>query len=166
MTGNRSHNSIEVPGYEGRALCVSTGELIRVTDVRGTQIGDVFALSERNPEEHLSAAETRSVTWRLFPRVGESFYTNLRRPILKFVEDRSPGIHDMLFSACDQPMFEELGFVGAHANCRDNYLNAVAEFGVSLNVVPDPVNIFQNTPLDSEGRLSSEVIPDQLNDHG
>ena len=165
MTGNRSPSSIEVPGYEGRAVCVCAGELIRVTDVRGTQIGDVFALSESNPEEYLSTAETRSVTWRLFPEVGGRFYTNLRRPILKFVEDHSPGIHDMLFSACDQPMFEELGFVGAHANCRDNYLNAVAELGAPLNVVPDPVNIFQNTPLDSEGRLSSEVTPSKPGDY-
>ena len=161
-----TRRSIVVPGYEGRAVRVGAGEVIRVTDIEGTQIGDMFALSASHPgEEYLSTAETRSVTWRLFPKVGERFYTNLRRPILTFVEDRSPGIHDMLFSACDQPMFEELGVVGPHANCRDNFLSAVAELGVSMAVVPDPVNIFQNTPVDALGGLSSEVTPSKPGDH-
>ncbi len=156
--------TIEVPGYEGRALHVANGAVIRVTDLRGTQIGDVFALSSDDPAEYLSPAETRSVTWKLFPGVGECFYTNRRRSILKFVEDRSPGIHDMLFSPCDQPMFEELGFVGRHRNCRDNFLEALAALGVHADVVPDPVNLFQNTPIGANGLLASEVAPTRPGD--
>ena len=165
MTDIRVQAEVEVPGYEGRAICVSAGALIRVTDVCGTQIGDVFVLNRHAPDERLSTAETRSVTWKLFPEIGECFYTNLRRPILKFIEDGSPGIHDMLFSPCDQPMFEELGFEGSHPNCRDNYLTALRELGVDSASVPDPVNIFQNTPLDARGALSSRVTPTKPGDY-
>ena len=158
-------NTIEVPGYQGRAVNVPTDALIRVTDMCGTQIGDMFALNRHMPDERLSTAETRSVTWKLFPAVGEYFYTNRRCPILKFVEDNSPGIHDMLFSPCDQPMFEELGYVGHHPNCRDNYLNVISQFGIDDGVVPDPVNLFQNTPLDGAGLLSSEVTATKPGDY-
>ena len=156
---------VEVPGYEGRAVKVSAGVFIRVTDVCGTQIGDVFALNEHAPDERLSPAETRSVTWKMFPAIGERFYTNRRRPILELVEDGSPGIHDMLFSPCDQPMFEELGVNGPHPNCHDNYLAAVAELGIDDGGVPDPVNIFQNTPLGGGGVLASELTPTKAGDY-
>ena len=157
--------TIKVPGYEGRAIFVSSGSLIQITDIQGTQIADVFALSRDNPSEYLSTAETRSVTWKLFPKVGDCFFTNLRRPILKFIEDYSPGIHDMLFSPCDQPMFEELGFKGEHPNCRNNYLKALDELGINQTVVPDPVNIFQNTPISASGSLLSEVTPTKPGDY-
>src|SRR5262245_4857241 len=101
---------VTVPGYSGGFVSVGQGCLVRITDVCGMQIGDLFALSNENHLEYLSASVTRAVTWRTFPEVGQSFYTNLRRPILRFIEDHSPGIHDMLFAPCDQLLFEELGY--------------------------------------------------------
>lgn len=165
MANTFFETKIEVPGYSGLAVGVKRGSLVRVTDICGAQIGDLFALSEANHLEYLSAAVTRAVIWRLFPRVGESFYTNLRRPILSFLEDTSPGIHDMLFAPCDQLLFEELGYKGAHPNCRDNYLSAVAKAGVKHTVVPDPVNIFENTPARSDGTLVANLTPTKPGDY-
>jgi hypothetical protein len=101
MTNSRVETIVEVPGYSGRFVFVKCGSLIRITDVCGTQIGDLFAISQENDLEFLSASVTRSVTWRLFPQVGQAFYTTSRRPILTFLEDHSPGIHDMLFATAD-----------------------------------------------------------------
>jgi uncharacterized protein YcgI (DUF1989 family) len=156
---------VEVPGYSGRFVVVERGGRIRITDVCGTQIGDLFALARENDHEFLSASVTRSVTWRMFPAIGQSFYSTLRRPILTLLEDHSPGIHDMLFSPCDQPMYEELGVKGPHANCRDNYLAAAREAGVRHTFVPDPVNLFQNTPSDGNAGLMSKVTPTKAGDH-
>lgn len=157
--------TVEVPGYSGRAVFVKRGDLIRVTDVLGAQIGDVFALSAEDHFEYLSASVTRAVTWKLFPKVGECFYTTLRRPILTFMEDHSPGIHDMLFAPCDQALFEALGCEGPHPNCRDNYLKAAAEAGIRHTVVPDPVNIFENTPPGEDGALIAGVMPTRAGDY-
>jgi uncharacterized protein len=165
MNQYKFETKLEVPGYSGRAVPVNRGSLIRVTDICGKQIGDLFALSEENHLEYLSAAVTRAVTWRLFPTIGQCFYTNLRRPILTFLEDTSPGIHDMLFAPCDQLLFEDLGFRGPHANCRDNYLDAIAKAGVQHTIVPDPVNIFENTPARSDGTLVAEVTPTKPGDY-
>ena len=157
--------TVEVPGYSGRAVFVKRGRLIRVTDVLGSQIGDLFALSTEDHFEFLSTSVTRAVVWKLFPDVGECFYTTLRRPILTFVEDNSPGIHDMLFAPCDRVLFEMLGCEGYHPNCRDNYLKAAADIGVRHSVVPDPVNIFENTPPRSDGRLIAGAMPTKAGDH-
>jgi uncharacterized protein YcgI (DUF1989 family) len=165
MTAFDIETAVDVPGYSGRFLLVERGRRIRITDVCGTQIGDLFVLARRDDREFLSASVTRSVNWRLFPQIGQSFYSTTRRPILTLLEDHSPGIHDMLFSPCDQPMYEQLGVKEEHPNCRDNYLAAAREAGIRHTFVPDPVNLFQNTPADGKGDLRSEVTPTKPGDH-
>jgi len=157
--------TIEVPGYSGRGVFAKKGDHIRVTDVEGKQIGDVFALSTADHSEFLSASVTRATIWKLFPEVGECFYSTLRRPILTFVEDSSPGVHDMLFAPCDLPLFQTLGCTEYHPNCRDNYLKASAEIGIQHRVVPDPVNIFENTPPRTDGELIAGPMPTKPGDY-
>lgn len=164
MPANRPIQTLEVPGYSGKGVRVAAGSLIQVTDVQGTQIGDVFAVSEKEHSEFLSPSVTRAVLSRLFPKVGEVFWTNAHRPVLTFVEDCSPGIHDMLFSCCDRQLFEALGVEGHHANCRDNYLAVATEIGIGHGIVPDPVNIFQNTPVESNAELSVHMTPSRPGD--
>jgi uncharacterized protein YcgI (DUF1989 family) len=146
--------TVEVPGYHGRAVRVAAGARIRVTDVEGAQIGDMFAISASDRFEYLSPAQTRNFVRRLFPSVGDPFHTNRHRPILTFLEDHSPGPHDMLFAPCDQKMYEEVGFSGPHRSCRSNFLEATHEIGLEMDVVPDPVNLFQNTPAQADGSLA------------
>lgn len=165
MARSTAETTIEVPGYSGRAVAVKKGRLIRVTDVEGQQIGDLFAISAADHFEFLSAAVTRAVVWKLFPEVGEAFYTTLRRPILTFLEDNSPGIHDMLFAPCDRVLFEMLGCTEYHRNCRDNYLEAAAGAGIRHTVVPDPINIFENTPPRTDGRLHAGAMPTKAGDN-
>jgi uncharacterized protein len=141
-----------VPAGEGRAVQVAAGQRVRVVDVEGGQVGDLFAFAADEPREHLSAAHTRTVTSRLFPRLGESFVTDRRRPILELVDDTSPGSHDMLIAACDPARYEALGAPG-HASCARNLESALAELGLTVAVTPQPVNVFMRIPVDESGLL-------------
>jgi uncharacterized protein YcgI (DUF1989 family) len=142
-----------VPAGGSRALWVRRGEHVRVVDVEGGQVGDVFAFAAADPGEYLSASHTRTSTGRLFPRIGEQFMTNRRRPILTLIADTSPGAHDMLIAACDPVRYQMLG-VPEHASCANNLRNALAQLGVSTDVVPQPVNVFMNIPVGAEGDLT------------
>lgn len=144
---------LAVPAGAGRAVRVRRGEHVRVIDVEGGQVGDVFAFSAADSGEYLSASHTRTSTGRLFPRVGEQFMTNRRRPILTLVSDTSPGVHDMLIAACDPARYRALG-AEQHASCAENLRNALAQIGVTTDVVPQPVNVFMNIPVDAAGDLS------------
>lgn len=154
MPSETPTTTVDVPGYHGRAVRVPAGARIRVTDLEGSQIGDMFAISAEDRFEFLSPAQTRNYVKRLFPAVGDPFQTNRHRPILTFLEDRSAGPHDMLFAPCDQKMYEEEGFEGPHRSCRSNFLEATREIGLEMEVVPDPVNLFQNTPAQVDGSLA------------
>ena len=48
--------SVEVPASTGRGLPVDAGSTIRVTNLEGTQIGDLFALLRSCPSEYLDTA--------------------------------------------------------------------------------------------------------------
>jgi uncharacterized protein YcgI (DUF1989 family) len=161
----RPISTIEVPGYSGRAVSVDAGARIRVTDVEGAQIGDLFALVRDDPTEFLCTARTRALALRLFPQIGQQFVTNRYRPILTFVADRSPGAHDTLFASCDQGLHELLGGGPSHPNCHDNFLEAVRELGLELATVPGPVNLFQNTPVGADGSLGVERSPTKPGDY-
>jgi uncharacterized protein YcgI (DUF1989 family) len=52
----------------------------------------------------------------------------------------------------DRWLFERAGLVG-HPNCLQNFVSAAASLGISLPVVPDPVNLFQNSRPQPDGTL-------------
>jgi len=103
--------------------------------------------------ESASAEHTRVFNGRLFPRFGEPFVTNRRRPILTFLEDASPGKHDMLMAACDPTRYQLLGVMGWHASCQVNLQKVMAGFGHERVEVPQPINVFMDVPVASDGTL-------------
>jgi uncharacterized protein len=144
---------ILVPAREGRAVRVPRRAALRVTDVQGTQVADLFAFAADDPAEVLSARHTRAALGRLFPPVGEAFFTDRRRPMLTLERDDSPGVHDMLIAACDPRRYEQLGIETWHASCQENLQRALAGLGIEQPVAPQPVNLFMNVPVEADGRL-------------
>jgi len=145
---------VEIAPRSGGYARVSAGQLVKVIDVDGGQVADLFAWSVDGSGEHLSAQHTRAITDRLFPRVGEAFYTNLRRPILEFVADDTPGVHDMLIAACDPQRYELLGLPD-HASCSGNFRTQMRESGLGdPGFTPQSVNLFMAIPVDADGGLS------------
>ena len=157
---------IHIPAREGRAVRVESGRRLRVIDVEGGQVADTWAFVANDPGERHSAQHTRAVASRLFPRVGEHFVTNRRRPILTLVADETPGIHDMLVAACDPPRYEGLGVQGWHASCEENLRSALAALGVEApRFAPQPINLFMNTPALADGTIDWRPAPTKAGDH-
>ena len=141
-----------IPPQSGRAFRVSRGSLVKIVDPEGQQVADLFAFTTGGAVDWLSTSQTRDICERLFPRVGEGFYSARGVRMLTLIEDESSGPHDMLFPACDRGLYERAGLPD-HPNCHDNLLNALAAVGVSIPFVPDPVDFFQNSSPQPDGRL-------------
>ena len=144
--------ALVVAAQSGQAVSVVRGELVTVVDVDGHQVGDMWAIDGTDTSRWLSTGHTRDRCERLFPAVGGQFCDQHGEPILQLVADTSPGLHDMLFPPCDRWLYESRG-LPAYPNCRDNFLAALSPAGISLPVVPDPVNLFQNSGPRPDGRL-------------
>lgn len=146
--------TIEIPAQTGAAVTLAPGRLLRIIDIEGTQVADVFAVSTGGHDEWLSAAVTRAMTGRLFPAVGQSFFSTSYRPLLTFERDDSPGVHEMLAAPCSPEMYRAMGVIGHHPSCSENFRAAAAPVGWQPSDVPDPVNFFQHTSTDRDGVFS------------
>lgn len=143
---------ISIAAQTGAGFRLAAGEYVQIVDVTGQGCADFFALAAADPTEYLSASHTRVAVDRLFPQLGQSFFSSLRRPLLQFEEDRTPGIHDMLFAACDPARYAQYGVAG-HASCADNFRAALRTLGVALPHVPQPVNFFMNVAVLPDGSV-------------
>lgn len=142
-----------IPGGEARSVLVSKGQKITVTDVAGKQVVDFIAFRQGELTEFLSPAHTRSMLGRLRLEVGDYLYTNLRNPLFRLIED-TVGQHDMIFAACDKQRYLLDYGIENHRNCRDNFMEALLEYGLESWRIPDPINIFQNSPLLADGTFT------------
>jgi uncharacterized protein YcgI (DUF1989 family) len=146
-----------IPARSGMAAEVKKGQSIRIINTHGKQVVDTWAFAASDLKECMSMSHSRASTLHIFPLVGDTLVTNLRRPILKLVEDITPGVHDTLIAACDKARYEGLGVVGHHDNCSDNLHSALLRVGRVMSVnTPDPLNLFMNIPVSEKGGLAFE----------
>ena len=119
--------------------------------------------------EYMSMCHCRASLSKLTPAVGDVMVSQKRAPMVKLVEDTSPGVHDTMIAACDRWRYGELGVTGYHESCTDNFWDAVHALSTSSSVsgeqkeslealqgklggkVPDPFNLFMNIPVTQEG---------------
>jgi uncharacterized protein len=148
-----------VPARDGRAFLVPKGGSARIIDLEGGQVADVFAFLERDTSEYHSAQHTRAVNDRLFPRRGEPFVSNRRRPLMTIEVDETPGVHDMLIAACDPERYQQLGVEEWHASCAENLKEALRDIGYPTTVVPQSINLFMNIPVGRDGSLEWDPAP-------
>lgn len=146
-----------IPAGHGRAFEMPTGATLTVTLSEGPQVADMWAFRRPGLAEFVSCEHTRSCLEKLRPEVGDALYSNRRRPLLTVTGDTSPGVHDLLLSACDAERYALLGHEGPHRTCADNLREALAELGLSAPELPSPVNLFENVGVDGQGRL--EIRP-------
>ena len=142
-----------IPAKSGKAVYIQKGQNIKVINTHGKQVIDTWAFNSNNLNEYMSMEHSRTTILKLIPGVGDVLHTNKRNPILSFMEDTSPGIHDAVISACDNERYQLLGHKGYHKNCSDNLIQAMDDLNLSFNQRGTPLNLFMNIPWDNTGKL-------------
>ena len=143
-----------IPARQGRAAFVQRGQAVKIINSHGEQVVDTWAFVRHDLQEFMSMEHTRATLVKIMPAVGDCLYTTRRRPILKIVEDTSPGIHDTLMAACDSYRYGLLGCTEYHDNCTDNLRAAMYALGLIPPETPSPFNLFMNIPWQRGGELS------------
>ena len=137
-----------VPASHGKAVRLKKGEKLKIINTHGSQVVDFWVFNAEDMHEFMSMEHARVYLMQIMPKVGDDLVTNKRRPIVRLVEDTTPGLHDMLFAACDVYRYQLQGFTGDyHRNCTDNFHEALAELGLKAPELPQPINLFMNVPI-------------------
>ena len=148
-----SGDLIRIPARQGRAVRLMADETITIVNTHGTQVCDFWAFNAADPREYLSMEHMRAYLSRFTPQAGDGLISNRRRPILHFVEDSSPGVHDTCIAACDHHRYLGLGCRDYHDNCTDNLRMALLAIGLRAREIPSPLNLWMNTPVRGDGRI-------------
>ena len=141
-----------VPGGFGGGWQARAGEYVTVIDLEGEQTGDFVAFVADDPEEWLSPVHCREALRSIFVHEGDRLASNRRRAILEIVHD-DVGVHDATIPACDPTRYAVEFGVPGHRNCLENLWGSVREHGVAIDRMPEPLNLFQNTPVVDDGRI-------------
>ena len=148
----RVRSDLVVAGGFGGGWEAKAGEFVTVVDLEGEQTGDFIAFLAQDPEEWLSPVHCREALRSIFVRAGDQLVSNRRRPVLEIVRD-DVGVHDATIPACDPTRYAVEFGVPGHRNCLENLWAAVRERGVAIERMPEPLNLFQNTPVVGDGRI-------------
>jgi uncharacterized protein YcgI (DUF1989 family) len=154
---------MEIPARRGAAVSLTAGQSIRVVNTNGGQVVDLWAFLEGSTE-HMSMPHSVVTLGRIKPLPGDVLVSDLREPVLRVVEDRSPGTHCMLFAACDPARYRLLGVKGHHDNCADNLRAAIAPLRIALAYVPTPLNLFMNTKFTEHRTMTVDAPQAQAGD--
>jgi uncharacterized protein YcgI (DUF1989 family) len=137
----------------GAAFTIKHGQKIRIIDVEGEQVADLYCFEKEEIEEKLSSGHTTDYNNKLFLSKGDILYSNRSNPMFTIVADQV-GKHIMLYAPCSQVMFEKnYGVTEAHPNCLDNLVNNLKSYGVQASQITIPLNIFMNIEIDREGEI-------------
>ena len=143
-----------IPAAHARMWRMRAGQRVTITQTQGSQVGDFIAFNAADLTEFLSVSHTRRCINRYLVTTGHVLHTNRREPIVEIVED-TVGTHDILAAACDPYRYKRDFGVDNHRSCRMNFVEALAEFKIPDWRVPDPVNLFQNSPVLPDGTYAS-----------
>jgi len=155
---------VVIPGAHGGAIEVGVSEYLSVIDLEGQQVADFVAVLRRDPRERISPHQTRSTNRRWTLEVGDHFVTQDRVPVFEIVRD-DVGVHDLFFSACSPALYAQRFDEPEHRSCRINLLEALRPYGVAdARDVPDPINLFMDSPPLLNGEFEMRVAPGKPGD--
>ena len=146
-------NVVHPPGEPWTAV-VARGDVLRITDLEGTQAVDTLFYNAHDPGERYSATNTVRAQANLFLTVGSVLRSSEDRPMLTVVTDTC-GRHDTVGGACSAE--SNTCRFGHHTrpmhNCRDNFLVGLAHHGLGKRDLVPNINFFMNVPVTADGRL-------------
>jgi len=141
-----------LPARTGAAFEVQKGQVFRVVDVEGQQVGDFVCFKQGDPTEYFSQAQTRKINRAVLISSGDKLCSNLCNTMFTIGEDKV-GRHDILYSPCGPHDYRILYDAPDHPSCRENLNQAVAPYGILPHQLPPVFNVFMNTSIGPKGEL-------------
>ena len=153
-----------VNGGFGLGFTATSGQFVTIVDLEGAQAGDFVAINQNNLKEGISSVRTRRHLRSLFFGIGDTLLSNYDNPMLKVVLD-TIGVHDSTVPACDPTRYSVDFGVPGHRNCLENLHDGLlAHQEIDILDVPEPFNLFQNSPVAADGHTGEVNPPSKAGD--
>lgn len=142
--------TIPAGAHWGRVL--RQGQTLRIVDLEGRQAVDFLCYNAADPSERYNAADTMKYAGTAFLTTGHGIYSDMGRRLFTIVEDTC-GRHDTIGGCCSAESNELRYGVKDTPSCRQNFLHALAPFGLGKKDIVANVNWFMNVPVGPDGAM-------------
>jgi urea carboxylase-associated protein 1 len=139
-----------LPPHGHIAREIERGQVMRVVDLEGRQVGDLVAFNRANLAEKFWISNTIRLNGTVFVTTGHTLYSELSNPMFTITADTC-GRHDLLAGSCNAEIDKVRYGVDAHYGCVENFLAALEPYGIARKDVPMSLNLFMNCPVDASG---------------
>jgi uncharacterized protein len=131
------------------------GRHLRIIDVGGQQAVDFLAFDLADTEVRYNNANSIKLNRTIYVTKGFRLYSDTAEVLMTVVED-TVGRHDTIGGACSSQVNKlRYGIEGTCA-CRDNFIAALKQRGMSARDIHANVNFFMNVPVQADG--AAEIV--------
>lgn len=142
-----------IQAQSGVCIPLSKGQKLKVFDMHGEQVSDLFCVDKYDHSNYFSANRTLDYNDSLMLTKGHQLYSNSSDVLMTILED-SCGTHDLLMPPCSLKMFQIVaGDNQYHPSCHENLVKSLADHDVPESFVSTTFNIFMNVFVDPSGKL-------------
>jgi uncharacterized protein YcgI (DUF1989 family) len=144
----------ELPRNVGFAFDMKAGQSVRITS---QTIIDFVCFCRENLRERFDQARTKANQRKIFISTGDQLISKLNNTMMTIVEDTFEGHHDLQEGMCSRKRHELAAAKGIWEKtygrplsempprgCTENLGTALAPYGIAVEDVPSPFNIFQH----------------------
>ena len=156
-------DEIMVPAEHARAFHVNSGQIMRIIAVEGRQVGNVAVFDAHNYRDVYDPY----ISYELNCIQGTGNSSRIR-----YLYSRPPGLN-LMFEVTDEPVARHWIMAGARCNqrtyeihtgiteklrnCQDSLAEAIADYGMTSEDVPELFNLWMNVDYTPDGNL--DVLP-------
>ena len=156
---------VEITARHGAALEVGRGQVLRVIDVEGQQVGDLVCFNRDDLTERYSPQNTILFNKTIYPKVGASLVSDRGRLMMRLTAD-TVGVHDLICGSCSDEYYRtRLNYHAPHRSCRGNLAEALAPWGIALHDIPFSFNVFMRWPVQPDGTVVPMAAPSKPGDY-
>ena len=158
-----------IPAQSGKGFSVDCGQVFRIIQTEGPQIGDVWFFNRTDPSEHFMG-HTTFLYEGAYPKRYSQFWSCMPyvRPMATMLLEHSgdPELpehfnnHVVLGGHCTAKQWEMLCGDNNHNSCHANGIEAVTPFGLGeAEILHDNFMVFQPSFIGPDG--SGDSVPTQ-----
>jgi urea carboxylase-associated protein 1 len=145
-------STIIQPGGDWSGI-VKRGQVLRLVDLEGTQAVDFLCYNAADPSDRYNAADTMKINGSLFIEKGTKLYSDMGNVLFSVIDDTC-GRHDTIGGCCSRESNRVRYGVQHGPNCRDNFLRALARYGLGKKDIVANINFFMYVPIGESGRMA------------
>ncbi len=152
-----------LPPGEGLGLTVKKDQVLRIIDLEGQQVVDFVCFNANDKDEKLWIGATIECNGNVFMKKGYGLYSVYLNKMFTLIEDTC-GVHDMLIGQCSPDVYEKFLGTRDHKNCAENFMKALAPYGLKRRDIPMNLNVFMDCPIAEDGGYKIDFPKSQRGD--